>query len=393
MRPVIRLNYAVDIIQTFSEKEPLSSHLSRYFKQYKSIGSKDRKILRNLVYHYFRLGHCQRYLPLDEGIVLGHFLCTNEKDEFLDYWLPTKTVFTEADVLKPVKQKFSILADEYSAISFENLFPFIDSLSPQVYPEKELLFWSLMEQPKVYLYHFRNQPQQLINDCQNHKIPVARLGANSFSVPPGTDLSKLETVKNGKAIVQDLSVQQCLSDAQFSENAQIWDCCAGSGGKSILVKYLKPTCFIWATDHRKTILKNLEKRFTTLGIDDYQTKVWDLAIKPPYFLKNLVQTVILDAPCSGSGTWARTPEDLYTTTGTLIKQHHERQKLLAANAANVLKKGDKIIYLTCSVFKEENEHISAYIQEELGFQLIEEVFFKGFNRMAETLFRAVLVKK
>src|SRR5690606_27157702 len=108
----------------------------------------------------------------------------------------------------------------------------------------------------------------------------------------------------------------------------VWDCCAASGGKSILAKDILKNIQLTVSDIRKSILINLEKRFASAGIKAYTAKVADLT-DPSFSHSPLAPSerfsragthhsafdlIICDAPCSGSGTWARTPEQLYNWT-------------------------------------------------------------------------------
>ena len=176
----------------------------------------------------------------------------------------------------------------------------------------------------------------------------------------------------------------------------MWDCCAASGGKSILAFDLMRNIELTVTDTRKNILENLEARFLKAGIKNYTSFVCDLSLNPlPVKMKQLqpFDFIIADVPCSGSGTWARTPEQLKYFSKENIEKYALLQQKIVCNAGNFLKAGGYFLYITCSVFKKENEDNVEFIKNELHFDLIEFRYLKGYEMQADTLFAALFQKK
>ncbi|HRH61680.1 MAG TPA: Fmu (Sun) domain-containing protein, partial [Chitinophagaceae bacterium] len=100
--------------------------------------------------------------------------------------------------------------------------------------------------------------------------------------------------------------------------------------------------------------------------------------------------IICDAPCSGSGTWSRTPEQLVFFDKEKIENYTLLQKNIVANAIQYLLKGGYFLYITCSVFKKENEEVAAFIQRQL--QLVQQQVLKGYDNNADTMFAALFKK-
>ncbi|MNY39623.1 Ribosomal RNA small subunit methyltransferase F [compost metagenome] len=103
--------------------------------------------------------------------------------------------------------------------------------------------------------------------------------------------------------------------------------------------------------------------------------------------------IILDAPCSGSGTWGRTPEMLYYFDQHKIAYFSKLQKTIAANVVKYLKEGKPLIYITCSVFKQENEDVVNWLLENLPLKVEKTEVIKGYNDRADTMFVARLIKQ
>jgi len=390
MRSVVRLNHAVEAITAHRLPEPLSAHLKRYFNKNRNVGANDRRVLRALVYHYYRLGGARQEFAISKSIIIGHFLCSVQTSEFLDYWLPRETPLSPALVEAPLQEKLAAVQAAFPAITMEAIFPFKAALSPAI--SFQAFVCSLFTQPRVFFYHFHDDTTKLSRDLQQAQISFDQVQQRIFSVDGGTSLSHLPAVREGQVIIQDRSVQQILDGITISEGESWWDCCAGAGGKSLLLKYYHPDIPLWMTDSRKSILNNLKRRVRPLNLTNYRIQYWDLAISEPRFLSNKIDGIILDAPCSGSGTWARTPENIAGMDEHSIARYQAQQLQLARNAAAVLKPGGQLLYMTCSVFEQENEAVAHRITRETGLELVDTMYFNGYEHQAETLFRANLRK-
>ena len=143
------------------------------------------------------------------------------------------------------------------------------------------------------------------------------------------------------------------------------------------------------SDKRESIIRNLEARFQEAGIKKYKRFVADLSGPNVNFKPGEFDVVIADVPCSGSGTWARTPEQLCFFTADKVGYYSNLQKSILSNVARAVKKGGMMIYITCSVFKNENEDMLNFLST-LGFQNKYSQLFKGYEEDADTLFGALL---
>jgi 16S rRNA (cytosine967-C5)-methyltransferase len=184
--------------------------------------------------------------------------------------------------------------------------------------------------------------------------------------------------------------EACVST--HSTSLRVWDACAASGGKSILAFDIFKKIDLTVSDVRQSILFNLEKRFATAGIKNYHSFLSDLSSSA--HLRNAAfDLIITDVPCSGSGTWSRTPEQLYYFEPHQIDRYSALQKKIVDNAIPYLKPGGFLLYCTCSVFKKENEEVVEYIQQQHSLQLIQSALMTGYTMKADTLFGAVFQKQ
>ena len=176
---------------------------------------------------------------------------------------------------------------------------------------------------------------------------------NSVGVDPILELDK-------EVVVQDYNSQKvgellklAIDDLQLAESnpsITVWDCCSGSGGKSIMAYDLNSKIQLTVSDKRKSILQNLRNRFSTAGIKSYNSYVVNLLSGNNEHVNQKFDLILADVPCTGSGTWPRTPEQLYYFDQSEIKKYSDRQKQIIKNAMSSLKPGGYLLYITCSVF-------------------------------------------
>jgi 16S rRNA (cytosine967-C5)-methyltransferase len=198
-------------------------------------------------------------------------------------------------------------------------------------------------------------------------------------------------------VVQDYSSQRVsellfLAGAHIKFPVKVWDCCAASGGKSILAKDILKDIELTVSDLRESILINLKKRFADAGIRHYKSFVANLSEPVATLEPENFQLIIADVPCSGSGTWGRTPEHLCYFDGKAIDNYCSLQRKIVGNIIPFLQEKGYLLYITCSVFKKENEAIVKWVQEEHRLDLVKMEVLKGYTLKADTLFAALLVK-
>jgi 16S rRNA (cytosine967-C5)-methyltransferase len=230
------------------------------------------------------------------------------------------------------------------------------------------------------------------------------LDDDCISLPNSTKLDTILEIDK-EVIVQDHNSQKVLDFLKTEKNSEgkpvsAWDCCAASGGKSILVyDILKGKIELTVSDIRESILSNLKKRFETAGIKKYKSFIADLfsekysmPARPASGFNHQYSIIICDAPCTGSGTWSRTPEQLYFFKKKTIDVYADMQRKIVSNVVPHLQKDGTFIYITCSVFKKENEAIVDFIKEKFHLQLLQMEVLKGYDKKADSMFTAVFKK-
>ena len=380
------LNSARKIIELYRGDVPLTVYLKKYFSSNKKYGGKDRKQIATLCYNFYRLGKAIPQLPVEEKIIVAAFLCEQQYSEFLHFHKPEWNEI----ITKPIAEKI-----EVAGFIVDDVFPWAEELSTGI--DAELFRYSFFYQPDLFLRIRPGKNDIVIKKLQDAGIGFEMMKEDCIALPNSTKINAVLEIDRD-VIVQDYSSQQVLNflkDQPFdiSQQASVWDCCAASGGKSILAyDILKGKMDLTVSDIRESILSNLKQRFETAGIKNYQSFIADLA-DPQFLIPNSpFQLVICDAPCTGSGTWGRTPEQLYFLKRKTIDVYVAMQQQIVSNVIPHVKEGGIFIYITCSVFKNENEDMVNFIKEKFHLQLLQMELLKGYDKKADSMFTAVFKK-
>jgi 16S rRNA (cytosine967-C5)-methyltransferase len=415
MKYFSHLNTAVQLLQQYNGSQPFGSFMKQFFSQHKKYGSKDRKNISQLCYAFFRLGKALPQLPVEERILTGLLFCSHESNELLQYLKPDWNEQTRL----PLPEKIQLVNDAQGVsgqkLTMYDLFPWREDLSDGI--NYEHFCASFFTQPDLFLRLRPGREATVKGKLQQAGIPFREITNSCLALPNASKIDGvIETDK--EAVVQDLSSQRIgepmevirdlmerpstsPGDAEPAPStplrvAKVWDACAASGGKSILAYDIFKNIDLTVSDVRRSILINLEKRFATAGIKHYNSFVADIAHStrfPQGDARQAFDIIITDVPCSGSGTWSRTPEQLYYFEPQQTDKYCELQKKIVSNAIPHLKPGGFLLYCTCSVFRKENEEVVQFIQEQHELQLLQSALLTGYDQKADTLFGAVFQKR
>jgi 16S rRNA (cytosine967-C5)-methyltransferase len=358
------------IIETYHGNIPLAHFLRDYYKAYPRLGSRDRKILSEMAYCWYRCSKGFEANMAFEEKVKACLQLAGSKSKHIEQFLPEQ-----------LEYPFNI----------RKLFPYEIALTDGI--SKEDWLHSLLQQPDLFI---RSQKPDFTGEkklLKENNIEFEEVDNMCLRLPNGTPIDKLLPAES--YMVQDYSSQQTGSYFKPKLNESWWDCCAGAGGKSLLLKTAEPKVQLTVSDIRASILSNLSERFKLYGLEEpehFVLGMTDMSMIKKKVGDKLFDGIICDEPCTGSGTWARTPEEMFFFNPDSIQQFTELQKKIAINAAAHLKQNGRLIYITCSVFKQENEEVIESIVNKAGLQLEEQTLVNGIANKADNMFVAVLRK-
>lgn len=375
------------VLASYNGILPLHRHLFTYFKQNKQMGSSDRRWASRYIYSFFRLGKALANLEPLKRLAISDFLCHDQSSLIVDTYLAELV----ASVALPLQDKLELVQKSFPAFKLEEVFPFPVPLSDDISADD--FYRSFFIQPDLFIRVKETHIQVVIDQLLANNITYNEVGPTTLALPNGT---KLEQVLSHPCLyqIQDFSSQKTGFYFEPKKYDYWWDCCAASGGKSLLLHNLEPNIELLVSDVRENSLLNLQERFQLAGIKKYHQKVIDLLQNNDQILHHYqFDGILLDAPCSGSGTWGRTPEMCYYFEKYKIENYVKLQKAIAANVVKYLKPGKPLIYMTCSVFKAENEDVVNYLVEEFDLTLEKKELIKGYHDKADSMFVARLIKR
>jgi 16S rRNA (cytosine967-C5)-methyltransferase len=369
------------IIDTYEGHPPLAGFLRHYFRAYPKLGSRDRKALSEASFLYYRCKSFYRRESSAMKVITNGYLLCKSANAFLGkmlkpYLEEQQPHFTEPEVTTSIQSP----------------------LSPSISQQSWLR--SMWQQPQLFI-RIREERDRTLAMLQQHNIPYA------VTFIEGNNEGGCIMLENGTAIDKLLpeevyAVQDWASQAsmyQLMEIAKnpstVWDVCSGAGGKSILLKDKLPPFSLLASDIRETILHNLKMRFRLYGLHKTKTVVVnsaDAKVVAATIGSQKFDLVLCDVPCSGSGTWSRTPEQFHFFKDEHLKKFEELQYPIVYNASKHLADGGILAYVTCSIFEQENEDVVARLLNNTNLELVQQQVINGIAQKADCMFIAVFRK-
>lgn len=186
-------------------------------------------------------------------------------------------------------------------------------------------------------------------------------------------LAKHKLFTNGSIEVQDQSSQLAGLLLSPKRGDMVVDFCAGSGGKTLLFgMMMRNSGRIYAFDVNEKRLNNLTPRLARSGLSNvFPQLINNEADNKIKRLHNKIDSVFVDAPCSGIGTLRRNPELKFRQTEAGITELNEKQSSILAEASKLVKVGGHLVYATCSILHKENQDIiNQFLSNHPEFKLV-----------------------
>src|SRR6185369_3433163 len=199
---------------------------------------------------------------------------------------------------------------------------------------------------------------------------LSPVGLRVHGRPP---LATLQCFKDGLIEVQDEGSQLVALLADARPGMRVADFCAGAGGKTLAIAaQMKNKGKIVACDVLEGRIERAAVRFNRAGVHNVERKA--LSSERDQWVKRHAGTfdrVLVDAPCTGTGTWRRNPDAKWKLSPEDLTELAEIQRNILDSAWRLVKPGGRLIYATCSLLAEENEaQVEAFLSEHADFRLV-----------------------
>lgn len=175
--------------------------------------------------------------------------------------------------------------------------------------------------------------------------------------------------REGQVELQDASSQAVADMVPLEAGETLLDYCAGGGGKTLAVAGRVDGVF-FAHDAEAGRMKDLPIRAARAGVDVTRLSLPDVRQSPAF------DTVLIDAPCSGSGSWRRDPQGKWLLTQAKLEHVQDAQREILNMTAGFVKSGGHLVYATCSLLQSENSRqVNRFLQRDAAFSCVTEKSF------------------
>ena len=222
---------------------------------------------------------------------------------------------------------------------------------------------SLQAEPHVWLRARLGKGGELASKLGECWVPESVPLRDAVEYRGKEDLFHTPEFHAGEFELQDLSSQVVGLVCDPRPGQIWWDACAGQGGKLLhLSDLMHNKGLIWASDRAEWRLKVLRKRTARAQVFNYRIAPWDGGPKLP--TKTKFDGVLVDAPCSGIGTWQRNPQARWTTTPQDVEELGALQSKLLIHAVPSLKPGGKLVYAVCTLSQLETLRVMESVERQ-----------------------------
>ncbi len=394
MKPAAQIQASIELMdEVLKTGSPADRIMANYFRSHRYIGSKDKAAISEHLYTVLRNRLSYEYL-LDQvdidvssrGLV-AVMLLQQEK---------TVTDYFNGDTYSP--PRFSSAALEKLAsieITALDTAPVNVKLNVPAWIEPKLID-ALGER---YEDEMRASNLRAATDIRTNTIKGDRAALKEVLADEGYEtedstlspwglrfksrvgLFGLKSFNNGLYEVQDEGSQVLALMSQAKPGDKVYDFCAGAGGKTLaLAAMMENKGSVFASDVHTKRLDNLSKRAKRAGAHNIRTHV--LSSESDKWVKHQrarADIVLIDAPCSGTGTWRRSPDSRWNLKQENLDNLVELQQRILISSSRLVKPGGRLLYATCSLLKEENE------DQVASFLAANSDFFAADIELPETL--------
>lgn len=352
---------AVEVLeQIANDTKPANEILNAYTRSRRYIGSKDRKMLADIVWGYLRAFRR------------------------LDFDLPQSTVADKIDAVLTGKYTDKYAPAQASDAVRWEVPDWLVALIPDAKHELPAL---LGQADTILRANGNRQHIQQILLSEGIETEITALSPFGLKLNKRVNIQGTQAYRQGLVEVQDEGSQCVALETGIKPHDIVLDYCAGAGGKSLIfAQMMKNTGKIIAHDISDKSLVELQKRAKRAQATSIQTQ------KPlrPF----LYDHVVVDAPCSGSGTWRRCPDMRLKLTQEQFQSVLKKQKMILNEAKQFVRPQGFLSYMTCSITEPENDgQIKEFLKCNSDFKLIKSRQFSPYQTQTDGLFVAVLQRQ
>jgi 16S rRNA (cytosine967-C5)-methyltransferase len=369
MTPAARISAAIDVLSMIeAQRRPAAEAMKDWGFAHRFAGSKDRSAISSLVYDALRRRASSAWLMDDStprAAIIGALRLARrmDADEIASHF--TGEAHAPAPLNATERQRAATATLDDAPDPIRGDYPewlapaFAESFGGKAAAQGEALARRAPVDLRVNtLKGDRPKGLAALSHLNPKETPFSPFG---LRIDIGADgrgpaLAAEPAYAKGLVEIQDEGSQLAALLADAKPGQQVLDLCAGGGGKSLaLAASMKNQGQIYATDSDGRRLMPIYERLERAGARNVQVRAPKGVTDVLHDLVGRCDLVFVDAPCSGSGAWRRNPDAKWRMRPGALDQRIKDQKETLDRASNFVKKGGRLLYVTCSLLKAENE--------------------------------------
>ena len=384
MTPAARIQSTIELLaQVAGTERPADATVSAYFRERRYIGSKDRHAVAEAVYRVLRRHARLRWWldraqhpPTTRGLVVADLLLGENQNADSVAQLFSGGQFGPEPLTGPERRLLRALEgqeleppDMPEDIRIEcpgwAEAGLRQSLGDRFVPELAAMLHPAPLDLRVNRIKADRETMLARLQADGIEARAAALSPYGIRVTGRPNIAVHPLFREGAIEIQDEASQLVALVADAQPGQQVVDFCAGAGGKTLaLAATMENKGRVVACDVLEGRLRRAKERFRRAGVHNVETR--PLSSENDKWVKRhkaSFDRVLVDAPCSGTGTWRRNPDMRWRRLGPELDELSALQARLLDSAARLVKPGGRLVYATCSLLPQENERQAAAFLE------------------------------
>ena len=370
MTPAAQIQASIELLdEMFDKARPADRLIAQYFRARRYIGSKDKRSISKTIYQVLRHRLCLAYVLQEQNLpVSARFLVAasllQEKAELKTYFdgIAYHPKPFSNDAFEHLQQlDFAALESAPTSVQLnipDWLAPKLEqSLGAAYVVEMQALNSRATTDIRVNLLKVSVEEMANSLESASFEFSQSQLSPWCIRFNQRVALTSLDSFRQGHFEIQDEGSQLLALASEAKTGEKVVDFCAGAGGKSLaMATMMDNKGVIHACDVHNKRLAQLSLRAKRAGV--HNIRVHELSSEHDKWVKqhrSMADIVMIDAPCTGTGTWRRNPDSRWNLKPEHLDNLLIVQQSILQSASRLVKPGGRLLYATCSLLKEENQ--------------------------------------